>query len=71
MKKLFSKKINRQLYKVNEGVDINDKSYPNIMNVTSSFVVAGDLFIWLFNELGFKNFKNYFAFYQLDGILKI
>ena len=27
------------------------------MNVTSSFVVAGDLFIWLFNELGFKNFK--------------
>lgn len=53
----FSKKINRQLYKVNEGVDINDKSCPNIMNVTSSFVVAGDLFIWLFNELGFKNFK--------------
>ncbi len=53
----FSKKINRQLYKVNEAVDISDKRHPNIMDVTSSFVVAGDLFVWLFNELGYENFE--------------
>lgn len=53
----FSKKINRQLYKANEAVDINDKRYPNIMDVTTSFVVAGDLFVWLFKELGYENFE--------------
>lgn len=53
----FSKKINRQLYKVNEAFDISDKHHPNIMDVTSSFVVAGDLFVWLFNELGYEKFE--------------
>lgn len=53
----FSKKINRQLYKANEAVDIEDKKHPNIMDVKTSFVVAGDLFVWFFKELGYENFE--------------
>jgi hypothetical protein len=52
----FAKKVNRSLYKVNEAVDIENLQYPNIMNVTSSFVVALDLFIWLFKNMGFNKF---------------
>lgn len=52
----FAKKINRSLYKVNDAVDIENLQYPNIMNVTSSFVVALDLFIWLFKNMGFNKF---------------
>lgn len=58
----YSKKVNRNLYKIGHGFDKtadNKEIYDlgNLNDVTPSFVVAADLGIWLFEQLGYTTFN--------------
>lgn len=50
-----SKKINRNLYKVNE--NFNNSEDDTLKDITPSFLVALDLFVLHFNNLGYSKFK--------------
>ena len=51
----FSKIINRKLYKIDEIKKHATNS--KLFDTTSSFVVAGCLFVWLLENIGYKKFR--------------
>lgn len=58
----YNKKVNRKLYKVNEGFDKsidNDELYGsgNLSDITTSFVVAADIALSFFQKLGYYKFN--------------
>lgn len=58
----FTKGINRRLFKVNENFDANKDNYEtygegNLKDVTASFLVSAECFIWYLHSLGYNKFK--------------
>lgn len=50
----WSKKVKRKMYKVNEDTELMNSK---LKDTTASFVVAGDIFMWIMNFLDYKKFK--------------
>lgn len=55
----YAKKINRLLYKVNDGLDVHEDTYENygsgnLKDVSSSFVLAANIAMGIVNDIGIK-----------------
>ena len=53
----YIKKINRKMYKVNQGIDVKEETFENfgvgnLVDITPSFLVAANVVVGIFRELG-------------------